>query len=319
MIYVLLLILSFSLTYFIRKYALKKSLLATINERSSHTVPTPHGGGIAIAITWFVGLIYFFLINLIEPSLFYALLVGAIISIISFVDDLFELSAKLRLVIQSIVAILGLYMLGGFNSLDFLFFSIDNQAITNLFALLMIIWFINLTNFIDGINGYVGSEFVFLGIAGFILFNDNIFLVLGVSVFGFLLWNYNKAKIFMGDVGSTLLGYNIAILTLYYSNIESANFWIWITLYTPFWFDATYTLIRRKINKEKLSQAHKKHAYQRLTQVGFSHLKVTNYLILLNIVLFFLVYLMSNVYLSFLISIFLMILIMKYVNYKKEF
>jgi Fuc2NAc and GlcNAc transferase len=319
MIYVLLLILSFSLTYFIRKYALKKSLLATINERSSHTVPTPHGGGIAIAITWFVGLIYFFLINLIEPSLFYALLVGAIISIISFVDDLYELSPKLRLIVQSIISIIGLFILGGLDTITFGIFDISTGIVTNIFAFLLIVWFINLTNFIDGINGYVGSEFVFLSLAGIILFADPHFGILAVSILGFLYWNWNKAKIFMGDVGSTLLGYNIAIFTIYYSNQEAANLWIWITLFGVFWFDATLTLIRRKLNGEKLSQAHKKHAYQRLTQAGWSHFKVTNYSIFLNIIIFLLVYFISNIFIAFMLTLLLLYSCIKFVDKKKAF
>ena len=98
----------------------------------------------------------------------------------------------------------------------------------------MIVWFINLYNFLDGINGYAGSEAVFLSLAGFLLFGGGHFLVLALAVLGFLFWNYNKAKIFMGDVGSTLLGYNIAIFTLYYSNKESSNLWIWMILFSLF-------------------------------------------------------------------------------------
>lgn len=298
---------------------IKKLLVATVNERSSHTVPTPHGGGIALSITWFIGLIYLYLINEIEPSLFYALLVGIIISIVSFLDDLFELSAKLRLVIQSIVAILGLYFLGGFDTLTFGLFDISFGLFTNIFAFFMIVWFINLTNFIDGINGYVGSEFVFLSLAGFLFFSDAHFLVLGVAVLGFLFWNYNKAKIFMGDVGSTLLGYNVAIFTLYYANQEAINLWIWIILFGLLWFDATMTLFRRKVNGEKLSQAHKKHAYQRLTQAGWSHFKVTNYAIGLNLILFGIIYFVSNIFIAFLITLIVLYLAMKFVDKKKGF
>ncbi len=319
MIYMILLIISFSLTYFIKNYAIKKSLVAQVNERSSHTIPTPHGGGIAIAITWFIGLVYLYITSQIDISLFYALLVGVVISVISFFDDLYELSPKLRLIVQSLVAILGLYFLGGFETLTFGLFDISNSIITNLFAFLLIIWFINLTNFIDGINGYVGSEFVFLSLAGFLLFADAHFLVLAVSVLGFLFWNWNKAKIFMGDVGSTLLGYNIAIFTLYYSNQESTNFWLWIVLFSLFWFDATFTLIRRKLNKEKLSQAHKKHAYQRLTQADWSHYKVTNYSIIINLILFSLVYYISNIFIAFLLSLLLLYSIMKFIDSKKAF
>lgn len=319
MIYIVLLLISFLLTYFIKNYMIKKSLVVSVNERSSHTVPTPHGGGIAIAITWFIGLFYLYFIGQIENNLFYALLFGAVISIVSFFDDIYELSPKLRLIIQAIVAIGGLYFLGGFETLTFGIFDIQNPIFTNIFAFFMIIWFINLYNFLDGINGYAGSEAVFLSLAGFILFGGNHFLVLAVAVLGFLYWNWNKAKIFMGDVGSTLLGYNVAIFTIYYANQEPTNFWIWIVLFSVYWFDATLTLIRRKLNKERLSQAHKKHAYQRLTQAGWSHYKVTNYSIVLNIILFSIVYFVSNIFLSFIIYSIVLLFVIKYIDYKKAF
>lgn len=319
MIYIVLVLISFFLTYFIKNYMIKKSFVASVNERSSHTVPTPHGGGIAIAITWFIGLFYLYFIGQIENNLFYALLFGAVISIVSFFDDIYELSPKLRLIIQAIVAIGGLYFLGGFETLTFGIFDIQNSIFTNIFAFFMIIWFINLYNFLDGINGYAGSEALFLAVAGFILFGGNHFLVLAVAVLGFLYWNWNKAKIFMGDVGSTLLGYNIAIFTIYYANQESTNFWIWIILFSVYWFDATLTLIRRKLNKERLSLAHKKHAYQRLTQAGWSHYKVTNYSIGLNILLFAIVYFISNIIISVILSLILIIFAMKFIDNKKKF
>ncbi|MEV9594149.1 glycosyltransferase family 4 protein [Aliarcobacter butzleri] len=319
MIYIILLLISFLLTYFIKNYMIKKSLVASVNERSSHTVPTPHGGGIAIAITWFIGLFYIYFIGEIENNLFYALLFGAVISIVSFFDDIYELSPKLRLIIQAIVAIGGLYFLGGFETLTFGIFDIQNSIFTNIFAFFMIIWFINLYNFLDGINGYAGSEAIFLSLAAFILFGGNHFLVLTVTVLGFLYWNWNKAKIFMGDVGSTLLGYNVAIFTIYYANQEPTNFWIWIILFSVYWFDATLTLIRRKLNKERLSQAHKKHAYQRLTQAGWSHYKVTNYSIGVNILLFTIVYFISNIFVAFLLAFVVLVLSMKFIDSKKAF
>lgn len=319
MIYIILLLISFLLTYFIKNYMIKKSLIATVNERSSHSVPTPHGGGIAISITWFIGLFYLFFTNQIEQNFFYALLCGIVISIVSFFDDIYELSPKLRLIIQAIVAIGGLYFLGGFETLTFGIFDIQNFIFTNIFAFFMIIWFVNLYNFLDGINGYAGSEAVFLSLAGFILFGGNHFLVLAVAVLGFLYWNWNKAKIFMGDVGSTLLGYNVAIFTIYYANQEPTNFWIWIILFGVYWFDATLTLIRRKLNKERLSLAHKKHAYQRLTQAGWSHYKVTNYSLGLNILLFAIVYFISNIFVAFLLALVVLVLSMKFIDSKKAF
>lgn len=319
MIYIILLSTSFLLTYLIKNYAIKKSLVAEVNERSSHTVPTPHGGGIAIAITWFMGLIYLYVYEMIEPNLFYALMMGAVISAVSYADDLFELSPKVRLLVQSGVAFGGLATLGGLEAINFGFFTVENQILTNVFAFFMIVWFINLYNFLDGIDGYAGSEALFLAIAGLVLFGGEHFMVLAVSVLGFLFWNWHRAKIFMGDVGSTLLGYTVAIFTIYYANESSQNLWIWIILFGLFWFDATLTLFRRYKNGEKLSQAHRKHAYQRLTQSGWSHSKVVVWSIAINVLLLLAVLLMPNILASFVTTILLLYIIIKFVDYKKTF
>ena len=319
MIYIFLFLLSLGLTYLIKEHAIKNSLLAEVNERSSHSVPVPHGGGIAIALTWFLGLTYLFFFHQINPSLYYALMTGSVISVISYIDDRIELSAKFRLGAQALVAAIGLYFLGGFEKFDLFFFTIDSQIITNLFAFFMIIWFINLYNFLDGIDGYAGSEAIFLGVAGYIFFGGLHFFVLVVAVLGFLIWNWHKAKIFMGDVGSTLLGYNVAIFTLYYANEVSTNFWIWIILFGLFWFDATLTLFRRYRKGEHLSQAHKKHAYQRLNQSGWSHDKVAMYSIGVNFVLLGLVYFIANQFIALLLALVVLYFIVKFIDLKKDF
>ena len=319
MIYGILFIASMLLTYLVRNYAIKKSLVDIPNDRSSHTVATPHGGGIAIAITWFVAISYLFYRDEINHSLYFALLTGVVISIVSYFDDLYELSAKLRLLTQAVVALVGLYFLGGLEKIDFVIFSIENQVLTNTFAFLMTVWFINLYNFLDGIDGYAGSEAVFLGIAGFFLFGDSHFLVFVAAVSGFLVWNWHKAKIFMGDVGSTLLGYNVAVFAIYYANEEASDLWVWITLFGIFWFDATLTLYRRYKNREKLSQAHRKHAYQRLTQSGCSHTKVVVFSIFVNIILFSLVYFITNALIAFFITTIVLYGIVKFVDSKKSF
>ncbi|MBU1990841.1 glycosyltransferase family 4 protein [bacterium] len=319
MIYLGLFLLSFILTYLIKKYALKKSLVAKVTDRSSHTSPTPHGGGIALAFSWFLGISYLFYMSDIDSSLYYALMCGLLLSIVSYMDDLFELSARIRLLTQAFVSILGLYFLGGLQTLDLLIFSIDNQILSNSIGFFLIVWFINLYNFLDGIDGYAASEAVFLALAGFLLFGGEHFLVLAASALGFLVWNWDKAKIFMGDVGSTLLGYNIAVLTIYYANYESQNIWIWMILFGVFVFDATLTLFRRYKNGENLSVAHKKHAYQRLTQAGWSHQKVVVYSIFVNCILFFLIYNVSSVLAALLISIIFLYSIIRYIDSKKAF
>jgi len=280
---------SLLLTYGVRTFALKKLLLAMPNDRSSHATPKPYGGGISIALTWFLGLIYLFTCKEIEPSLFYALMCGSLLSVVSYFDDLYELSPKVRLFVQAIVSIAGLYALGGLSKIDFGFCVLENLVITNILAFFGIMWFINLYNFLDGIDGYAGSEATFLAMAGWLLFGGEHFLVLAASVAGFLVWNWHKAKIFMGDVGSTLLGYTIAVLALYYQN-NGVSIFVWLILFGLFWFDATLTLVRRYQNHEKLSLAHRKHAYQRLVQSGVSHDRVVFFALGINFVLLILGY-----------------------------
>lgn len=322
MIYFGLFLLSLFLTYMVRNIALKKSLVALPNERSLHTVPTPHGGGIAIAVTWFLGLLYLFSNNMIDPSLFNALICGSLLSLVSYLDDLYELSPKIRLLIQALVSLLGLYFLGGLLRIDFGFFVIENQWITNLLGFFGLLWFINLYNFLDGIDGYAGSEAIFLAIVGWMFFGGYYFLVLIVSVLGFLIWNWHKAKIFMGDVGSTLLGYNVAIFTLYHQN-NGVSVFIWLILFGIFWFDATLTLYRRYQNKEKLSHAHRKHAYQRLVQSGWSHSKVVLYALVINLLLSILGYsaLHNKALLmgSFMLAFGILYGVVKMIDYRKKF
>jgi UDP-N-acetylmuramyl pentapeptide phosphotransferase/UDP-N-acetylglucosamine-1-phosphate transferase len=191
------------------------------------------------------------------------------------------------------------------------------------FVLIAIVWLINLFNFLDGIDGYLSAEETFLGFSIFILFRDNIGLLLAASVLGFLFWNWQKAKIFMGDVGSTLLGYNVAIFAIYYQNTNKSSIIIWLILTSVFWLDATVTLFRRVKNKENLIQPHKKHAYQRIVQAGFSHQKTAFWALFLNIVGFGLIVLalIAPTYALFLLLIDIIILyfFLKIIDKKKPF
>ncbi|MCK5537047.1 MAG: hypothetical protein KAI79_09480, partial [Bacteroidales bacterium] len=111
----------------------------------------------------------------------------------------------------------------------------------------------------------------------------------------------------------------VAIFTIYYANEQSSNFWIWIVLFGLYWFDATLTLFRRYRNGEKLSQAHKKHAYQRLSQSGWSHSKVVITSIFVNITLFLIVYMISNIFIAFFVSMVVLYIIMKFIDRQKAF
>jgi Fuc2NAc and GlcNAc transferase len=252
------------------------------NHRSSHTLPTPRGGGIAVAISWFLGLIYFYVSDSIGSSLFYALLCGMPLTLVGFADDLFSLKAGARFLVQILSAAAGLWFLGGLHTFHLSLFTFHFPLLFSILAFIAIIWSVNLFNFLDGIDGYLGTEVVFIGISLVLLTGDKLGILLAVSVGGFLIWNWPKAKIFMGDVGSTLLGFIVAMLAIYYQNTMQLSIVVLLILASVFWFDATITLLRRIKNREKLSEAHRKHAFQRIVQAGWSHQKTTLYSLGLN-------------------------------------
>lgn len=290
--YFLIFISSLLLTYLVRKIALKKAIIDIPNERSSHTIPTPRGGGLAIAITWFGALIILFAIGKIEKSLFYALIPGVLLSTVSFFDDVIDLKPKTRLFFQLVTAMLGWSAILLFSDLK-LMDPIQLLIVTG-FAIPIIMWFINLFNFMDGSDGFLGMEGIFYSIALYLFTQNTILLIFALSIAGFLCWNWPKAKIFCGDVGSTLIGYNIAIFAVYFYQFQLTSIAIPLALSALFWIDATVTLFRRLMNKEQLTRAHRKHAYQRLIQTGFSHLQVLLVGIVINAIILLAAYSFNN-------------------------
>jgi UDP-N-acetylmuramyl pentapeptide phosphotransferase/UDP-N-acetylglucosamine-1-phosphate transferase len=284
MFYSAIFLLSFALTFFVRKWAIRKAIIDLPNNRSSHSIPTPRGGGLAVAVTWFIGIIFLFIFGKIELHFFIALLCGFPLSLIGFFDDILNLRPSVRFLVQFASAAAGLFFLGGLQKFDLGFFVINNYWILSIPALIGILWAINLFNFLDGIDGYISAEIIFIFGTIAIWHSDISAALLVFAVLGFLIWNWQPAKIFMGDVGSTLLGYNVALFAIYYQNTNQTSIIIWLILSSVFWFDATITLYRRWRNKENLSEAHRKHAYQRLVQSGFSHQKTVLFAFAINII-----------------------------------
>jgi|ERR1035437_1476481 Fuc2NAc and GlcNAc transferase len=321
--YVIIFSLSFILTMAIRKWAIQKSILDFPNERSSHTLPTPRGGGIAIVIVWFGGLTFFFLTKKVDEKLFFALISGFPLAITGFFDDMVGLKPSIRFIIQLTCAILALYFLGELHSIQFFTKSFSIPILSYLLALVAIVWSINLFNFLDGIDGYITSEVAFVGLAIFLLTGDQIGLLLTFTLLGFLFWNWQKAKIFMGDVGSTLLGFTIAVLAISHHNNNTSSIPVWLILTSVFWFDATVTLLRRIRNKEQLSRAHRKHAYQRIVQAGFSHQKTVLCALSLNIIGFIFAFLAIQYktfdWLFLFFDLALLLIVLKYIDRKKPF
>ena len=267
------------------QFAVRNKMTVVPNERSLHDMPTPKGGGIAIVLTWYIGISVLFFSGIIERGLFFALLSGILLAIVSLIDDIKELKPVIRLIVQFITAIIAFNFLHGLRPLVMPEISFNYDYIVYPIAIVGMVWFINLFNFMDGVDGFASLEAIIICSVFFVFTWSLASVLLIACITGFLYWNWPRASIFMGDVGSTQLGFILVVFGIYYHNTFEFSILNWIMLTSPFWFDATLTLFRRWRNGEKLSEAHRKHVYQRMVQAGSSHERVNFFLLLINIII----------------------------------
>lgn len=275
-------VLAFGFTYFMRAYALKKNIIDNPNERSSHSVPTPRGGGVAVVCSYLVALaVLMYSQQLALHTGFVLMAAGFVIALLGFLDDHGHINSMLRLAIHFLVAIGVVVSLGGFSEVT-IFNGVQIGFIANIIAVLFLVWLLNLYNFMDGINGIASVEAITTTMSMAILYlilntslNADILWLLAACVFGFLLWNFPKAKIFMGDACSGFLGLTLGILALVALKENLALFCAWIVCLGVFVVDATYTLIKRVLNGYKMYDAHRSHSYQILSRKWGSHTPVT--------------------------------------------
>jgi Fuc2NAc and GlcNAc transferase len=283
---------SSALTFGARRFALTRGLLDIPNERSSHTVATPRGGGIAIVITTMTAFAVLAALRKLEFSVFAALAGGLAVAAVGYVDDRRPLPPAARLSAHAAAALWALAWLGGLPPM-----LVGNQLVSlgvlgTVIGVLGIVWVLNLFNFMDGIDGLAASEATFIAWSGALLTAPvtaatgvaAAALVLGAGCIGFLTWNWPPARIFMGDVGSGYLGYVIAVLAVSATRADPVELWIWLILGGAFFVDATVTLVRRVLRGESASQAHRSHAYQWLARRWGSHGRVTVAFLGLNVV-----------------------------------
>jgi Fuc2NAc and GlcNAc transferase len=262
---------SFGLTWALRRYALAHSLMDVPNERSSHHVATPRGGGMAIALTFVGCLPVLWAWDLLDLRMLAALSgSGSLVATIGFFDDHYHVSRRLRLCVHTIAAAWALFWLGGMPSLTVAGFDLP-AWVTSGIAAIYIIWLINLYNFMDGIDGIASIEAVTVCAGGLFLYLTMmpgsphwvVLAVLLASVAGFLYWNYPPARIFMGDTGSGFVGVTLAVFSIHAAQIVPNLFWAWVILLGVFTVDASITLIRRfSASGRKYLQPHRSHAYQ---------------------------------------------------------
>ncbi len=275
---------AFILTGLLRSYALKRNLLDVPGVRSSHLRPTPRGGGMAIVLMFMAALVLLTFLDLISLDVLIALVgAGGWVALIGFVDDHGHISAGWRLLAHFLSAVWALSYLGGFPLLQVFGSLLDLGWLGHGLAAVYLVWLLNLYNFMDGIDGIAGIEALTVCLGGIVIHllssvpNEEWILpmLLLSASSGFLFWNFPRAKIFMGDVGSSFIGLVLGIFSIQAAWIDPLLFWGWVILLGTFIVDATVTLLRRAIRRERIYEAHRSHAYQHASRMYASHVKVS--------------------------------------------
>jgi UDP-N-acetylmuramyl pentapeptide phosphotransferase/UDP-N-acetylglucosamine-1-phosphate transferase len=260
-----------------RRWAVGRAVLDIPNARSSHAVPTPRGGGVGILVGFVAGMAFWVAAGGVLPPRAIGWLAGALlVAAVSFVDDLRSLPASLRL---------ATHLLGG---AILTIVGVQERELPLVVAIpLAFLWITLLTNifnFMDGIDGLATAQAIVAGatyaVAGALVGNPLVGAagaLLAAASAGFLVHNLPPARIFMGDVASTFLGFNFAGLALL-GNLGVGGGLLpvefGVVVMAPFLFDSVITLLRRIVRGERWFEAHRSHYYQRLVQAGVSHGRV---------------------------------------------
>ncbi|WP_404363714.1 glycosyltransferase family 4 protein [Marinobacter sp.] len=276
-------ILSCLFTWLLRRYALTHSLIDVPNERSSHTVPTPRGGGVSVVIAFLLGVVCLAAAGLVGwPSATGFIGAGAVVALLGFLDDHGHIAARWRLLGHFAGAAWLLAWLGGLPSLVFLETPLDLGWAGHMLGAVLLVWLLNLYNFMDGIDGIASVEAVTVCLGGALaaaLVGEPVIaaapLIMAAAVAGFLVWNFPPARIFMGDAGSGFIGIMLGGMMIWSSWAAPQLFWSWLVLLGVFVVDATYTLIQRLVRGEKVYEAHRSHAYQHAARTLGGHRPVT--------------------------------------------
>ncbi len=258
------------------------------NERSSHTQITPKGGGIAIVVAFLAGILLIHLLGdktTIYAPYFLGFFAGSfVIAVFSFYDDLRPVSFKIRLG-GHVLAILVAMWAGIVIDVTYLPFFGEVRWGWGAYPLTLL-WILGLTNaynFMDGLDGLATSAAVvaafFLAIISYQQGSHFIYLaslVLAAASLGFLVFNWSPAKIFMGDIGSTFLGFAFATMAIIAARYDHSHTSLFVVplLFFHFIFDTLFTFFRRLLAGEHVFMAHRSHLYQLLNRLGYSHQEV---------------------------------------------
>jgi UDP-N-acetylmuramyl pentapeptide phosphotransferase/UDP-N-acetylglucosamine-1-phosphate transferase len=275
-VFILLTILSYIGVSFIRRLALQHQILDHPKERSSHSFPMPRGGGLAIVLLVLGTSLWSANETEMTRSLIYIAL-GAILAWVGWRDDLFSLSPNYRFLVQGLIAIISILVMGYFRVVRIpLFGEVDLGVIGIVITFLWIIGMINAYNFMDGIDGMAGGVALSAGLCWIVLssnvHNQFVFWValsIAATSLGYLGHNWPPAKIFMGDVASTFLGYSFAVLPLLSADQSGDALTIGTLLMWTVIIDPGATFVSRLLNRENIFSRHRSHLFQRLVIGGY--------------------------------------------------
>ena len=264
-------------TIYYRKFALRHHILANLNFRTLHENPTPRGGGIVFSMVFvfFVFCLYF--INLVELELMLVFGIGAgLATTVGYIDDLKGIGTIKKLILQFLLVLLILYV---FNGGPLSMIEQLSGWLSWTISAFLLLWLINVYNFIDGIDGLAISGAILILITLLLTFyitnhTSNIvplFLVLFASCFGFLFFNWPKASIFMGDSGSIFLGYCFGAFIVYSLMNDEISFLTWLVVFGYYLGDTTTTTLIRIMLVKKWYHPHRSHAYQNLARKLDNH------------------------------------------------
>jgi Fuc2NAc and GlcNAc transferase len=283
------------LTALMRAYLLRRKVLDIPNVRSSHSAPTPRGGGLSIVVVSLGIVLWFASRGAISAGLGWGLIGGGLaVAGIGFLDDHFPVPARLRLLVHFAAAGWALWWLGGMGPLHLGWMIWNWGWVGQVVALVGLVWMINLYNFMDGIDGIAGLEALWVSALGGLLLAwgglaglAGCTLALAAASAGFLVWNWPPAKIFMGDVGSGFLGFVFGVLAIASAKERPWLLWPWLILLAVFLVDSTLTLVRRFFRGARWYEAHCTHAYQHAAHRWGSHSRVTLAVAAINVVWLF--------------------------------
>lgn len=275
-------VLSLGLTEWLRRYALARKIIDVPNARSSHSVPTPRGGGVAIVLVFLLCLPFLGWMQFVPPVTFVAVSgAGAMIAVIGYIDDHGHVAARWRLLGHFAAAVWALAWLGGLPAIEVFGAEIDLGWAGYLVSALFLVWMLNLYNFMDGIDALASIEAIGVCVGLALLYWLSGFegmiwlpLMLACATAGFLFWNFPPARIFMGDAGSGFLGMVLGIFSINAAWASPKLFWATLILLGVFIVDATFTLVRRCLRGDKVYEAHRSHAYQFAARHFGAHLPV---------------------------------------------